>query len=568
MIQRYKYFLLPVASGVLLALSQPSFPAGQWGRFLIWFALVPLLFFVQREDLSKRRVFFGGFLAGLIFLGTSVGWFWGAYPLDWAGIENKFLGFPLTLFIWLLSAAELALFIGLFSLTLNYFFKKASAKISQFWLLFFIPSLWILFEYFRAWGFGVFWLGSESLLGPHWTFGNLAYSLAESAPLLQLASIGGIYGLSFLIVFVNAALFRTVQTNGGSFQRLIMPGDWNRRALKNFSPLIAAALLISVLYPAGWLILKNKNVSGKETKVAILQTKIPSTFQPTFQRQMEILTQQFSLLAEVVKNGKDSDIIVFPEGANLIGVLGEERSKSFFNEIFEGKQKLIIDSGPMIDENDKLSIATFYFDPQKGVLAQDEKHFLMPLGEYLPYWFKAAAAIAGEGEWTRRFEERRGYKKGPENEVFTWEDGQQKQKFASLLCSGFLSPNMNRRAAGADAEVLVVSGSESIFRGAPSLVKQKIAMAKFRAVENNRFYLQATNYDRAFIINSKGQIQKIAPNLEPTVLVDNIVFISEKTWYTKLGDWILILALLIIIAANKPRLEVLQRGLRQQGLKT
>lgn len=559
MIQRYKYFLLPVASGVLLALSQPSFPAGQWGRFLIWFALVPLLFFVQREDLSKRRVFFGGFLAGLIFLGTSVGWFWGAYPLEWAGIENKFLGFPLTLFIWLLSASELALFVGLFALTLNYFVRKNSPPVAAFWFLLFAPSLWILFEYFRAWGFGVFWLGSESLLGPHWTFGNLAYSLAESAPFLQLASVGGIYGLSFLIVFVNAAIFRTVQTNGGSFQRLIRPGFWNRRALRNFSPLIAAALLIAVLYPAGWLILKNKNVSGKETKVAILQTKIPSTFQPTFQRQMEILTQQFELLAEVVKNGKDSDIIVFPEGANLIGVLGEERSKNFFNEIFEGKQKLIIDSGPMIDENDKLSIATFYFDPQKGVLAQDEKHFLIPLGEYLPYWFKAAAAIAGEGEWTRRFEERRGYKKGPENRVFVWQNGSQEKKFASLLCSGFLSPNMNRLLANKGAEVLVVSGSESIFRGPDSLVKQKIAMAKFRAVENNRFYLQATNYDRAFIVNSKGQIQKIAPDLEPTALVDNIVLISEKTWYNKLGDWILILALLIIIAANKHNVNLLAK---------
>lgn len=559
MSRQYKYFLLPILSGILLALSQPSFPIGQWGQFLVWFALVPLLFFVQLKDLSKKRVFFGGFLAGLILLGTSISWFLGAYPLDWAGIENKFLGFPLALFIWFLSASELALFVGLFALTLNYFVRKNSPPVSAFWVLLFVPSLWILFEYFRAWGFGFFWLGPESLLGPHWTFGNLAYSLAESAPFLQLASIGGIYGLSFLIVFVNASIFRAVQANGGSFQHFLKSDFWNRRTLKNFSPLIAAALLIAVLYSAGLLILKNKDTSGKETKVALLQTKIPSTFQPTFQRQMEILTQQFALLAKVVKNGKDSEIIVFPEGANLIGVLGEERSKDFFSEIFEGERKLIIDSGPMIDENDKLSIATFYFDPQKGVLSQDEKHFLMPLGEYLPYWFKAAAAIAGEGEWARRFEEKRGYKKGPENQVFVWQNGSQEQKFASLLCSGFLSPNMNRRAANEGAEVLVVSGSESIFRGAPALVKQKIAMAKFRAVENNRFYLQATNYDRAFIINSKGQIQKIAPDLEPTILVDNIVLISKKTWYNKLGDWILILSLLIIIAANKHNVNLLAK---------
>lgn len=552
MIQKYKYFLLPILSGLLLALSNPPFPAGEWGRFLIWIALVPLLIFLGRKELTKKYIFFGGFLAGLIFFGSALSWFWGAYPLDWAGIENKLIGFPLTFFIWFLSASELALFVGLFSFVLRQFLKPAGLQsinrnpqstirnpqstIYNLKFLFLIPSLWILFEYLRAWGFGLFWLGPESLLGPHWTFGNLAYSLAESAPLLQLASVGGIYGLSFLAVLFNAALFLSVRA-----------ADFGK--IKNYWPIGSAILLLLILNITGWLILKNKDVAGKETKVALLQTKIPSTFQPTFQRQMEILTQQSALLAEVVKNWKDSEIIVFPEGANLVGVLGEERSKIFFNEIFEGQQKLIIDSGPMIDENGKLSIATFYFDAQNGVMAQDEKQFLIPLGEYLPYWFKIAATVAGEGEWTRRFEERRGFRKGPENQVFAWQNGSREQKFASLLCSGFLSPNMNRRAAGKGAEALVVSGSESIFRGSDALVKQKIAMAKFRAVENNRFYLQATNYDRAFIIDSKGEIKKIAPDLEPTILVDNIVLISEKTWYNKLGDWVLILALVIIIVS-------------------
>lgn len=531
MIKRYKHFLLPILSGVLLALTHPPTFGGFWGGFIVWIALIPLLFFIYLPKISKKEAFLGGFTAGLIFLATAISWFLGAYPLDWVGIENNLLGLPVALLMWFLASSELALFVGLFTLALRHFFEKIRKNqlfITDFLLLFLIPSLWVIFEYARAWGFGLFWIGSESLLGPHWTFGNLAYTLSDNKYLLQTASVFGMYGLSFVIVLTNSAFFLTIS------------GLQTKKSTKMFWPAALAIIIIGILTFTGRIIFNQPlDNADKQTKVALLQTKTPSTFQPTFVRQLEILTNQFKLFGEIDK--KAPDVIIFPEDANFLNTLGIERTKEFFNGIFNNQPKLIIDSGQISSEDGKKFIATIYFDTKDGIIAADPKHFLMPLGEYLPYWFKTLAYLTGQKDWIKNFETKRGFTKGPENQIV--------RKFSALLCSGFLSPNLSRQAAKNGAGALIVSGSESVFRGPDALVAQKIAIAKFRAVENRRYYLQATNYDRAFIASPKGEIQKISKSLEPEILVDNIILISSQTWYNKLGDWILIVALTVIIAS-------------------
>ena len=185
-------FLLPILSGILLG---AGFIA-PFLNFLSWIALIPLLFFVEHEN-SKRKIFLAGFITGFIFLGMVISWYFETLPLSWVGIENNLLGFPLVFLIWILSTFTLAFFLGLFSLSYS-FLKRRD------WLNFLlIPSLWIIFEYLRAWGFSILWWGKESLLGPHYTLGNLGYLLSSNQNIVALASFGGIYFLSWILVFFN-----------------------------------------------------------------------------------------------------------------------------------------------------------------------------------------------------------------------------------------------------------------------------------------------------------------------------------------------------------------------------
>ena len=82
------------------------------------------------------------------------------------------------------------------------------------------PALWVALDYLGS-------LGS-----PHGTFGNLAHSQTDALPVIQLASVTGIWGVSFVLLFTPAAAAIA-----------LTPGpDWRRRALMG----VAALLIMTV----------------------------------------------------------------------------------------------------------------------------------------------------------------------------------------------------------------------------------------------------------------------------------------------------------------------------------
>jgi len=119
-------------------------------------------------------------------MGFSVIWLWASYPLDWAGVSNNLLGWLAVLLHWGIIVV-LGFFIALFGLS---FYVLKSRNWTDI-LLF--PSLWVIFEFLRAWFYSILIIAPESLIGPFFTFGFLGHLLALNSNLLQLASIGGIY---------------------------------------------------------------------------------------------------------------------------------------------------------------------------------------------------------------------------------------------------------------------------------------------------------------------------------------------------------------------------------------
>lgn len=57
-----------------------------------------------------------------------------------------------------------------------------------------VPALWVAIEYV------------STQLSPHGTFGSISYSQMDALPILQLAAITGLWGISFLLLLVPAAL--------------------------------------------------------------------------------------------------------------------------------------------------------------------------------------------------------------------------------------------------------------------------------------------------------------------------------------------------------------------------
>jgi len=175
---RKKDILLSLFSGILIALSFPNFDL----EFLAWFALVPLFYAVEKKEL--RDSFKLGFLTGFIsFLGIL---YWIVVAVNTYGNVHLI---PSVLILVLL-VGYLSLFIGAFTF-LNRFIQIRLGL--QTILL--APLLWTSLEYLR----------SFFLTGFPWA--TLGHSQYMNLPFIQMADITGVYGLSFVILLVNASLY-------------------------------------------------------------------------------------------------------------------------------------------------------------------------------------------------------------------------------------------------------------------------------------------------------------------------------------------------------------------------
>ena len=169
---------MSLLSGILLIFSFPNFDL----EFLAWFALVPLFYSMEGKGLF--HAFTLGFLTGFISYIGILYWIivavhtYGNIPLILSGL------------ILLLLVTYLSIFTGAFA-----FFTRLIQLRSGFQTILFTPLLWVTLEYLR----------SFLLTGFPWA--NLSYSQYLNLPFIQMADITGAYGLSFVILLVNATLF-------------------------------------------------------------------------------------------------------------------------------------------------------------------------------------------------------------------------------------------------------------------------------------------------------------------------------------------------------------------------
>ncbi len=165
--------LLPLAltTGGLLWLCYFPVACG----WLAWFALVPLLVLI-RSPARPRTVYLSAFLGGLVF-------YWPA--LQWMRVAD-----PRMYYTWGFLATLCAAYFPLAIFIVRYLERRTPLP-----LVLTLPVVWTALEFFRChFGTGFSWY----LIG---------HTQHDWLPIIQIADITGAYGVSFLVVAVNAVLF-------------------------------------------------------------------------------------------------------------------------------------------------------------------------------------------------------------------------------------------------------------------------------------------------------------------------------------------------------------------------
>ncbi len=273
-------YSLALTSGVLLALSFPRFghPA------FAWIALVPLLIALTGwrgrpgpvPGQAPQRAFGLGLTAGFVyFVGT----------LYWTGdVVRTFGGLaaPVALLAMALLSAYLALFPALTALIVSRLLNCAG--IAALWLT---PAAWISTEFVRGYLFGGF---------PWVPLGN---SQVEVLPVAQLASVLGVYGVSALVAFINAAIAVALLAAGR--QRILA---------------IATAVIVLVAV-GGWGSRRIAGGSltreGTPLRVGLVQGNIAQADKWNPREARRIFTTHVAMTRDVVRRG--AEYVLWPESS-------------------------------------------------------------------------------------------------------------------------------------------------------------------------------------------------------------------------------------------------------------
>jgi apolipoprotein N-acyltransferase len=507
---------------------------------LWWLGLASFapLFWLLDRPAGRWQTFSLGLTFGLGLMGLNLAWFLETLPLGWLNIQSPWLAWLAVVLAWLLFTASAAAFLGLFALAWREF------KRGDWRDLILAPALWIIAEYGRAWATTIVFAGPGTILGPHWTNGFAGYLLAESPRLALLASVGGIYLLSFVVIFANYSIYRLFVSSNRERRRLVIP------------------VLILTAWLTLWPINSTNSISPDNQADSTLQLAVANTYSASSFASSPSTTKLDALDRQLNRQlaGQLFDILALPEDSRLIAKLATTSTDLIFpalNQLTNRRNILVIDSIRSEDAG-RIKSKILYLNPATEEINFTEKRLLATYGEYLPYFARGLVRLAGQGEWLTNYDKKRGVTAGPAFAPISW----QGERISVLECSEIFSPALYRAQTAAGATILGTISSQSLFHGSRWFYRQSLSAARVRAAENGRALFQATDDAPSFILNSQGQTIAESNWQEPGVIFATAGTRTKLTPYTRLGDWPVILALFFLIflltatdAGTRPQTE-------------
>ena len=506
-------WIAAAATALLLILAFPNFEFS----ILAWIALVPLMLAIVHRP-SPRRAFILGWAAGSIFFYVSC--YWLTYSMINYG------GLPRVLAYLLLapSALVVGLFPGLFALLLALAVKRfgyAAVLVA--------PVLWPALEWARLGVTGQLW-------------NALGYSQAYHPFVISPANWGGVYAVSFVIVAINTSIVLV----------LVKQKTWTIVTALGTAVFVALLILFSVYLSTGSV---NYSPEGSSIQVIALQPNVPMTLVKSSEEITELRQRHLRLsqaaLAKLPHNSPPR-VVVWPESPMNFTYASDKAFQDWVAKFAaENRTSLIFNSlepaGPDAYYNSALLV-----NQDGRMIAQYDKIRLMPFGEYvpLPQWLPGSSLITTiVGEFT------------PGTNYTLMPVGD--YRVGVFICIESAYPWIARRLTNEGADVLINISNDG-YLGPTAVMRQHLANAIFRAVENGRPVLRVTNTGVSAYISELGVVR------EPTLPFQEDVRIwtvtrptSVTTLYRKHGDLFVYvcvaLTVVIFLGAVIPR----RRSLRQ-----
>lgn len=465
-------------------------------------AIISLSILLKRiaDSQSVKDAFKQGYLFGFGFFLTLL--YWIAIGVSvyadkfWWAIPFVFFGLPIIMgFLLALTA------------TLTYLIKDKKYIHIGFCII------WVFFE----------WVSSWALTGFPW--GLLGYISSFSLTVMQSASIIGVYGLSFIVIYLGSMFY----TKHGLTTRLT----------------VNLIILISIII-YGFIRINQNPTQFSDLTVRIVQPSIPQSDKWVSEEVFNNIEKHINLSIQPFQltDGKSTqdvpDIIVWSEAALTIPYYYRPVFEQLIG-MLEGEEQVLI-SGGVTDnglrgEGMEIYSSLIALNSLGELEFEYHKSHLVPFGEYIPLgkYIPLDKITPGLQDYTRG-----------NYEIVTL--NKKNIKIKPQICYESIFPD---EAAVNAAEVdLIVNVTNDSWYGNSSGPYQHFQIARMRAIENALPLIRAANNGISAIIDPVGRIVS-QTNLNEVISIDNYLPLklsnTNSLYYQYRYIFVLILVTLVLL---------------------
>ena len=422
---------------------------------LLWFAPVPVLALAPR--LGAGRAFLMAFVAW--FLGQMNEWKYLAY-----GIQ---LPVPLIVVSFTITAG----LFGLGVLLVRGFLRRGLIFLAA--LSF--PLYLATYEYLVA------------ITSPHSTFGDLAYTQMNCLPVIQIASITGIWGISF-IVFLFATTLAVLLSGVGESRR------------RGELAITVGAVVCAVVLFGGWRL--RQNPSGESVTVTCIGKDEPMTLYLGSEQQA---LQLFREYADEIRRATPAgtDVVVLPEKIGRVSENGLAEVDALFSSAAAATHAAV-DLGIVRRTATVAFNSSRFYSPNGKLEANYDKHHLLPGVEPETPGHERALINEPSGRWGLQ------------------------------ICKDMDFPKLSREYAGDGANLLLVPAWDFGEDG-----WAHAHMAILRGVENGFAIARAARNGILSVSDNRGRVlaEKATRPDQFVAITTKMNVDREETLYAKFGDW-------------------------------
>jgi apolipoprotein N-acyltransferase len=345
----------------------------------------------------------------------------------------------------------------------------------------------------------------------------LGYSQVTVLPVAQLASLLGVYGVSALVVAVNAGL---AQVGVAAERRDAVAG----KRLNPYASLTVTLIVVCVVVAWGAVRVARSELTrdGEAVRVGLLQGNVNQDDKWNPARAPGIFEDYLQKTREAV--GRGAQVVLWPESATPYPFNNDLSATDRIRTLARETRRPIVIGSDQIDPGGKYFNSAFLIGPDGSDGGVYQKMHLVPFGEYVPLrrvFFFASRLVASVSDFS-----------AGSVAVLLPVRG---HLVSTAICYEIVYPDLVRQFVRGGSELLTTITNDAWF-GPSSAPYQHFGQASMRAIENGRYLVRAANTGISGIVDPYGRVIQASGIFEAAVVVGEARFLRSTTFYGRTGD--------------------------------